>query len=113
MNIFKTSLIISLLGILILLIYSENITLPTKNIQNITNKDVDKQIKIIGQVTRLTDLPGLMILNIKDNTEQMTVVVFKEEKLNINKNDFLEIQGKVAEYRGELEIIAEKIIKLS
>ena len=112
MNIFKTSLIISLLGILILLIYSENITLPTKNIQNITNKDVDKQIKIIGQVTRLTDLPGLMILNIKDNTEQMTVVVFKEEKLNINKNDFLEIQGKVAEYRGELEIIAEKIIKL-
>ncbi len=111
MNIFKTSLIISLLGILILLIYSENITLPTKNIQNITNKDVDKQIKIIGQVTRLTDLPGLMILNIKDNTEQMTVVVFKEEKLNINKNDFLEIQGKVAEYRGELEIIAEKIIK--
>ncbi len=113
MNIFKTSLIISLLGILILLIYSENITLPTKNIQNITNKDVYKKIKIIGKLTRLTDLPGLMILNIKDNTEQMTVVVFKEEKLNINKNDFLEIQGKVAEYRGELEIIAEKIIKLS
>ena len=113
MNIFKTSLIISLLGILILLIYSENITLPTKNIQNITKKDIDKQVKVIGQVTRLTDLPGLMILNIKDNTEQMTVVVFKEEKLNINKNDFLEIQGKVAEYRGELEIIAEKIIKLS
>ena len=111
MNIFKTSLTISLLGILILLIYTENITLPTKNIQNITNKDVDKQIKIIGQVTRLTDLPGLMILDIKDNTEQITVVVFKEEKLNINKNDFLEIQGKVAEYRGELEIIAEKIIK--
>lgn len=111
MNIFKTSLTISLLGILILLIYTENITLPTKNIQNITNKDVDKQIKIIGQVTRLTDLPGLMILDIKDNTEQITVVIFKEETLNINKNDFLEIQGKVAEYRGELEIIAEKIIK--
>jgi DNA/RNA endonuclease YhcR with UshA esterase domain len=111
MNIFKISLIISLLGILLLLIYSENITLPTKNIQNITNKDVDKQIKIVGQVIRLTDLPGLMILDIKDNTEQITVVIFKEETLNINKNDFLEIQGKVAEYRGELEIIAEKIIK--
>lgn len=108
---FKTSLTISLVGILLLLIYTENLTIPTKNISEITNRDIDKYIKIMGQVTRVTDLPVLTILNIKDQTSEITAIVFKEEELDINENDFLIIEGKVAEYKGELEIIAEKIIK--
>ena len=50
---FKTSLTIALMGILILLIYSENITLENKNISNITKKDIDKYIKTTGKVTRI------------------------------------------------------------
>jgi RecJ-like exonuclease len=108
---FKTSLTFALLGILLLLIYSENITIEIKNISNITNKDMDKYVKVTGLVTRTTDTPGLFILNIKDKTSQIKVIIFKEEKINIKQDDFLIIEGKVTEYKGELEIQAEKIIK--
>ncbi len=108
---FKSCLTISLLGILILLIYSENITLEAKNIINITKKDIDKQTRVIGQVTRITDLPGLTILNLKDKTSEIPIVIFKEDKLPIKQKDLLEIEGKITEYKGELEIIADKITK--
>ena len=107
----KICLTVSLLGILLLFVYSETISVKTKNISEITKKDIDKFIKTQGQVTRVTDLPGLLIFNIKDQTSQIPVIVFKEEKINIKQNDFLEIEGKITEYKGELEIVAEKITK--
>ena len=108
---FKASLTISLLGILLLFVYTENINIETKNISNLTSKDIDKYVKITGEVTRTTDTPGLLILNIKDKTSEIKVIVFKEEKIDIKQDDFLIIEGKITEYKGELEIQAEKIIK--
>jgi RecJ-like exonuclease len=109
---FKICLTLSLLFILILFVISENINLETKDIQNITKKDVDTIIKVTGQVTRISNLPGLIILNLKDQTSEIKVVIFKEEPLNIKQNNFLQIEGKITEYQGELEILAEKIIKI-
>ena len=109
---FKICMTLSLLFILILFVISENIHLETKNISNITKNDLDKLIKVTGQVTKITDLPGLLIINIKDKTSEIKVVIFKEEPLNIKQNNFLQIEGKITEYQGELEILAEKIIRI-
>ncbi len=93
----KICLTLSLLGILLLFVYSETISFKTKNISEITKKDIDKKVKVIGQVTRVTDLPGIILLNLKDETSQIIILIFKEEKIRINKNDFLEIEGKITE----------------
>ena len=111
-GLFKTSLTLALIGILLLFVYSETITPKPKDISQINEKDLDKTIKIVGQITRVTDLPGIILLNLKDNTSQITILIFKEEKLNIKQNDFLEIEGKITEYKGQLEIEAEKITRI-
>ncbi len=111
-RIFKSSLCLALIGILLLFIYTENTQLKIKNISEITKKDVDKYVKVQGQVTRVTDLEGILLFNLKDKTKEITILVFKEEPIKVQQNDFLEIEGKVTEYKGQLEIQAEKIIKI-
>lgn len=106
---FKACLTISLLGIISLFVLSELITLPTREISQITKKDLDKQVKVIGKVTNTKDLPGIFLFTLEDKKSQIKIILFKEGKINIQKNSILEIQGKVTEYKGELEIEAEKI----
>ena len=107
---FKITLTISLLGILVLFMLPKPVS-PLKQISEITEQEIDNSVRIIGQVIKIKDLPGIALLNIKDKTGEITVIIFKEEELKIKQNDFLEIEGKITEYKGEIEIQAERIIK--
>ena len=108
----KISLITSIIGILILLIILDKIDISDSNISSINKDLVDKQVKIKGEITRLTETTGLYIINIKDNTGNIDVIVFKEEKLELEKGNIVEIEGQVTEYQDKLEVIAKKIIIL-
>lgn len=108
-SLFKLSLICSLIGIFILIIISERIDISQSNISNITKNDIDKTVKIKGYITRLTETPGLYIMNIKDSTAEITTIVFKEDKINITRGSLVEVEGKVKEYNEILEINAELI----
>ena len=39
----------------------------------------------------------------------MKVVVFNEE-IDLNRGDYVEITGKIEEYKGSTELIADKIL---
>lgn len=108
---FKICLSISLIGILILFIYTGSLSLDIKDISLINKEDLNKFVKVNGQVTSIRDLPGILILSLKDKTSQIKVIIFKEDELKIKKNDILEIEGIVKEYKEELEIQAEKVTK--
>src|SRR3989344_7817544 len=97
-SLLKLSLICSLIGIFILIIISERIDISQSNIANITKNDVDKSVKIKGYITRLTETPGLYIMNIKDSTAEITTIVFKEDKINITRGSLVEVEWKVKEY---------------
>ena len=108
----KISLITSLVGILILLVILDKIDVSDSNINAINKTFLDKQVKIKGEITRITETPGLYIMNVKDNTGDIDVIVFKEEKLELEKGNIIQIEGQVTEYQGKLEIIAKKIVIL-
>jgi DNA/RNA endonuclease YhcR with UshA esterase domain len=108
----KISLITALIGIFILLIILDRIDISDSNINLINKTMIDQQIKIKGEITRLTETPGLYILNVKDDTGNIDVIIFKEEKIELEKGKVIEIQGTVTEYQGKVEIIAKKIIIL-
>ena len=52
----------------------------------------------------------MYILNVRDNTGEITTIIFKEEKINLSKNDLIEVEGKVSKYKDKIEIIADLII---
>ena len=111
-SLIKLSLTISLLGIFSLLTILEYSTIQLYQIKDINKDLLETKVKIQGTITNIKETPGLYILNIKD-TSIITVIIFKEDPINIKKNSKVEIEGKVTEYNKELEIIADKITTLT
>ena len=104
----KISIITSLFGILIIFFINEKLDLSS-NIGNITKDSLDEKVKIKGEIIKITETPGLYLLDVKDNTGTIVVIVFKEEILDLKQGNIVEIQGQVAIYKDKPEIIAKKI----
>ena len=103
----KISFCCSLLGILIILFITENLEIPESNIANITKEDLDKTVSVSGKIGYITETPGLLIINLQDKTGNITAIVFKEENITLEKNQIITIEGRVIEYKDQLEIQAD------
>ena len=106
----KTALITSLLGLLILYLISSNIEIKEKNIEKITLDNKDEFVKLRGIVNKVIDTEKVTIMEITQ-PQQITVVLFKNENktMSIQEGNQVEIFGKVDEYEGKLEIIADRL----
>jgi len=109
-KLFKTSLIISVIGTFLILLLSEYSEVELTDINDLGKKQIETMVKIKGTVISARETPGLYILNIRDSASTIPIIIFKEETLNIERGTQIEITGKLTEYKNELEIIAEEII---
>ena|SRR3989344_794323 len=109
-KLFKTSLIISVIGTFLILLLSEYSEVELTNINDLNKNQLETRVKIKGTVVSARETPGLYILSIRDSASTIPIIVFKEETLNIERGTQIEITGKLTEYKNELEIIAEEII---
>ena len=105
----KVALICALTGILVLIFISNTIEIKQYQIKDITKKMLDKDVQVTGEITRITETPGLYIFDIKDKTGTITAIVFKEGPIELEKNQEITLQGTVKEYKDKLEIVAEQI----
>ena len=108
-TILKIALIVSLIGLLILYLISDNITIKQASIEKITLDNKDEMVKVRGIVSRLADTEKVTIMEITQPAE-VTVVLFKgsNESTPIREGNEVEIIGKVDEYEGKLEIVAQR-----
>jgi len=106
----KIALIVTLLGLLILYLISDNIEIKEKNIEKITLENKDEFVKLRGIVSKVIDTEKVTIMEITQ-PQEITVVLFKNENktMPIQKGNEVEIFGKVDEYEGKLEIIADRL----
>ena len=119
MNLVKISLIIALLGIFILLLMLNFIEPKLKNISEITIKDLNKNVKIQGEIASIKKYEtktkeNFLIITIKDKTGEIDILVGNSENhlpnRQLTKNQTLTIIGKVSQYKDNLQIQTEKII---
>ena len=75
----KISLCCTLLGILLILFIVEISEIPESNISNLTTADLGKKVSVSGEIARVTETPGLLILDLVDSTGKITVIIFKED----------------------------------
>ena len=108
-TLFKIALICSLAGILLLIFISERLELPISNISSIEKSSLEDKVKISGTIEKVIETNGLYILDVKDNTGIITVMIFKEEPLQLKQGTLIEVQGTITEYKGKIEINAESI----
>lgn len=106
----KISLISSLIGILILFFLTYTIKVNLYEINSLSKDNLDDIVRVKGIVQSFTETPGLYIVNLKDNTGRITVVIFKDEKLGLREGLNMEVIGNVVEYKNNIEIIAKEIV---
>jgi DNA/RNA endonuclease YhcR with UshA esterase domain len=100
------ALISVIIGIISLFVISYFLDYKETEIGMIDGSYLGKNVKVIGEVGKFNDYGTLKTFIVKDNTGEIMVVVFTES-LEVEGN--VEIVGSVEDYKGSLEIIADKI----
>jgi DNA/RNA endonuclease YhcR with UshA esterase domain len=104
----RLSLIFSLFGILVLFLISLNMDVNEKLISQLDETDLGFNVKMEGVVTDVQNKGTVTLITISQ-LDEMDVVLFNSE-LILNKGDYLEVTGKIDEYEGKNQIIADKIV---
>lgn len=108
-NILQSSLIISLVGILILLSITTFLQPKQINISEINIKHLNKNIIVSGQITSIRSFEDseFQIITLKDSTGEIQITADKVLQLTNNQN--ITVLGKITEYKGDLQVQANKI----
>lgn len=113
----RVSLIISVIGIIALFLIVQFIEPAKVRVSEIDDSMNGQIIATEGMIKEMTKMGGNFFITLYDEKD-IAVVMFK---IQAEKNDFvyqmkngdwIRVEGKVAIYRGDLEIIAENIKKL-
>lgn len=111
----KLCILMSFLGLIIIYMMEVTSTVPYTKVSEITSGDVGECVKVCGIVNKkyVTD-KGHIFFNLKDNSS-IKVVIFKNENSLITPEDIKDsstlcLEGTVARYKGELEIIADRLL---
>ena len=112
-NLLKTSIIISLIGIFLLLFLTNILNPKQININQINNKLLNKNVQVQGQVLNIKtyENQNLQVILIKDETSQIEIITNKIT--NLENNETIIVIGKITTYKEDLQITADKIILIT
>ena len=109
-NLLKTGLIISLIGIFLLLLLSNILEPKLINIEQIDEKMLNRKVKVQGEIFNIRTYKDsdFQVISIKDETGKIDVTT--DKILNLTSNQGIMVVGSVQEYKQYLQIRADKII---
>ncbi len=105
----KIALICSLVGLAVLYFISTKIE-PTDFSASGLSQNVGEDVRLKGLVKNIDDKGSVVFIEVEQQSP-VTVVLFAEgSELKLNSGDNIEVFGKVQEYKGKNEIVAQKIM---
>ena len=105
----KISFIIALVGILILIILSQQISPEIINVEDAKNMSVHKPVAITGRILSVNDYDGFQVLLLQDSTGIMKITSYSKKPIDKPTEEVL-IIGKIDIYQEEKQVQADKII---
>jgi RecJ-like exonuclease len=102
-----TSLVGSILGILLITLLANNLEPKLKSISDVDERNLEEIVKLQGKVVLVKEYETLTVFTLEDETGKIDSVFY--EKIEIKKNQTVEVIGKIVEYKGKIEIEANKI----
>lgn len=104
----KIALICSLIGLIILYFISTKIEVKDYK-PSILNRNVGDDIKLKGTITKITDRGNVILIEVNQENKINVVLFTNNDELKLKSGDSIEVIGKVQEYKGKNEIVAQKI----
>jgi len=109
-TILKITIIITILGIIVLL-FLMNIITPTQiKIKDIDDNSLNQKVEVVGliQAIKTYKTSNFQVITINDSTGKIDITLDRIVNVTINKK--ITVIGKVTEYKGNLQVQADKII---
>mgnify|MGYP001995642794 CR=1 FL=1 len=107
-TLFRTALIIMLLGLLLLFFYAEEFSLQP--IATLEESAIEETVKISGIAQKVTQKENVTFLEVVgEQKTTMKIVLFPKEEIYVKDGQFVTIEGVIEEYLGEKEIIASSL----
>ncbi|MBW2977764.1 hypothetical protein KY331_02880 [Candidatus Woesearchaeota archaeon] len=109
----KIALTCSFIGIIILFFVSERIEIDDITIDKLDEIELGRTVKIKGYVEDVVNMEKIAFLKIaQEKTEVVSIVLFKEENISLEKGEYVEVVGEVEEYQGKSEIIGNLVKRI-
>jgi len=105
--ILATALVTGVVGVIVLYFLSSNIEIQTSGISQVKQLEENSEVRLKGEVVSITSMANLTIITIM-RPEAIEVVVF--QKINLSEGEFIDVIGKIGEFRGEKQVIADKLV---
>jgi RecJ-like exonuclease len=107
-RVLRAALLISLVGLFSLTLLAEFYEPEHVPISELNNYE-EKIVLVQGKVIKSTQKPGVNFFDVQDSTGTIAVVAFGQMN-KLRKDVGINVKGKVTRYKGELEIIADKVV---
>ena len=110
------SFIIIIIGLVVMIFVNKYVSIPKLDISEIN--DSLKYVIVEGRIVSVKESSsGIRFLKVSDNSESITFVIFpgsveKVKLQELRKGSCIEVVGNVQKYKGSLEIIVKKLLKV-
>lgn len=106
----RIALMCMITGMMGLFFISENIEIDSLDLSRIDETKTGEYVKFIGRIEGVNQAEKVMFLEVgQEKIETVSVILFLDSGLPLEKGDYVEIEGEIDEYDGEKEIIANKV----
>lgn len=103
----KIALICALIGLVALYFISAKIEVKDYKPSELS-KNIGDDVNLKGTVTKIADKGNVVFVDVSQQNS-VSVVLFTDNNINLKSGDNVEVIGKVQEYNGKNEIIAQKV----
>ncbi|MFH1588652.1 MAG: OB-fold nucleic acid binding domain-containing protein [Candidatus Diapherotrites archaeon] len=107
----KIAFICALGGVMLVFVISSAFEPTELEIGEINSVHLNQTVSVQGKVSSRKIISNALIFELTENKSTINAVKFNanENELLIEKGSKVKVTGKVEEYKGELEIVAEEI----
>ena len=100
----------SIAGIVLLFTIAQSIEPKEMKIEEISVEEEGLQVKVNARVEEFSQRQGIAFMQLYDGTGKIKAIAFKAEKVEgIGKGMLASFEGKIQIYKGELELVVEKV----
>lgn len=106
----RISLLVSLSGIVLLAMLLNVATIEEKSISEMKFVEEGRSVRIKGFVESVQNNEGYAVIHVAE-LKTVQVIVFDSGEIILEENENVEVIGKIRNYKGRNEIIADSIKK--
>ncbi|GEM_PF-1974812 len=115
-SLYKVSLVASMVGLVLLFLFSYISDPETKEISDMGRDDIGSNVEVSGTVVDVNRHDGHLFIDLEDRESTIDVVLFRDNIQNmeldpetIEKGDDITVTGEVDMYERELQVVPHKL----